>query len=118
MEQTASLDDIRVDTDFNCRGAITPISVHELANNIRTAGLIEPVVVRPYDKDGFKYDLVAGFRRTQAFKNLRANEPEKYSEIPVVIKNVTLAEAKILNLIENIHREDLNILQEARALGS
>ena len=97
------------DPTFNCRGeAIAPIDVQDLANDIRKHGLQQPIVVQPYDH---RHRIVAGHRRHAAIKVL------KWETIPCIVNpNLTEAEALILNLGENIHRKDLNILQESNAL--
>ncbi len=84
-------------------------ALNELADSIRAQGMIQPIVVRPIA--GKKsYEIVAGERRWRA-----AQIAELY-EIPVIIKDVTDQTAMCLALIENIQRQDLNPLEEARAL--
>lgn len=111
------LDEIHADSDFNCRGDILPIDVHELALDIKERGLLQPVIVSPYTEAqenilGYKYRLIAGFRRFVAHRVIQANR------ILCIIRPdmVDEAEARLLNLTENTQRQDLNILQEARAL--
>lgn len=102
-----------VDPEFNCRGRFTPESVAALAKSIRDTGLKYPVYVQPWDKNpGFVYRLVAGFRRFAACRLLHM------SEIPAIIteKDITEFEAHKLNLLENLERQDLNILEEAQGL--
>jgi len=108
--------DIHIDEDFNSRGKIIPMDVVELAKDIERVGLIQPIIVMPYDeatqiKLGFKYKLLAGFRRTFAHKVL------KRDTIPTIIHEPLCdADATIFNLSENLNRADLTILQEARAM--
>lgn len=105
------LEEIFVDSNFNCRGSFIMSDVAELANDIRDKGLLQPLIATPYDCDGYKFKLVAGFRRYAACKVL------KRKFVPCVIKeHVSDLEARAINLIENIKRKDLNILQEANAL--
>lgn len=108
------LEEIDADDDFNCRGSITPMSVKDLAENIRSQGLLQPGVVMPHPdpNSGYKYKLVAGYRRRYAVKLLG------YPTYSCVIKD-TLSEedAMILNLNENIQRQQLSILQEATAIA-
>jgi len=110
---------IHADEEFNCRGQISPIDVHELATDIKERGLLQPVIVAPYPPEkvietGCQYRLIAGFRRHTAHRVIGASKilcmirPDMTSE----------CEARLLNLIENTQREDLNVLQEARALIS
>jgi ParB/RepB/Spo0J family partition protein len=101
---------------FNCRGKIDPRTCIQLAQEIKEKGLLFPVIVRPFhdpiDYPGKKWALVAGYRRHMAHVINRAEEIE--GEIRY---NLTEADAAILNLTENLEREDLNIMQEARAFG-
>jgi len=83
-------------------------SLRELANSIRSQGVVQPVVVRPLDQGG--YELIAGERRW------RAAQLAGLQEIPVVVREVPEQAAMAMALIENIQREDLNPLEEARAL--
>lgn len=103
--------DILQDTDWNCRGPIAPIEVVDLMKDIDKSGLLSPVIVIPWDKNGFKYKLIAGFCRTKAFQQLNKKE------IPAFIHaELDDARSRILNLRENLQRRDLNIVQEANAL--
>jgi len=117
-----NINDIHMDEDFNCRGQISPMDVVDLAKDIERRGLIQAITVQEYSEEkqketGFKYRLLAGYRRTTAHKILTKNDP-KFSIIPAVIRaSMTDAEAYILNLSENIQRKELTILQEARALA-
>lgn len=104
--------DILVDPDFNCRGVFTLQSVQELAATITEVGrLICPVVVQPWNKGGHKYRLIVGFRRMQAVTFFL-----KWTEILAHIADVTEHEARVLNLMENLERKNLSILEEARGL--
>lgn len=107
------LDEIFLDNDFNCRGRIAPIDVYSLAKTIKKEGLLQAIVVQPYDKKpGKKWRIVAGHRRYVAHQ---INE-EKTIRATI---NTTLGDelkAKTFNLVENIKREDLNVKQEAHAL--
>ena len=111
------LDDIHADAEFNCRGDILPIDVHDLALDIKERGLLQPVIVSPYTEEqeaetGYKYRLIAGFRRFTAHRVIQ----EKRILCIIRPDMVDEAEARLLNLTENTQRKDLNILQEARAL--
>ena len=79
----------------------------ELAASIATRGVIQPVIVRP--QDGGTYQLVAGERRW------RAAQKAQLHEIPAIIRQLDEREVMALALIENIQREDLNPVEEARA---
>lgn len=110
------LTDIHIDEDFNSRGKIIPLDVVDLAKDIERVGLIQPVTVMEYNevektKYGFKYKLLAGFRRTFAHKVL------KRDSVPCLIhERMCDADATIFNLSENLNRTDLTILQEARSM--
>jgi ParB family chromosome partitioning protein len=115
--QNVPLDSIHADSEFNCRGDITPMDVVDLAKDIQERGLIQPVTVAPYsaenaEKYGFKYRLLAGFRRYTAH---RVNKSET---IPSIIREDMMdeASARFFNLAENIQRANLSLLQEAKAL--
>lgn len=107
------IDDIKVDTSFNCRGDdITPQNVLELSRDIKKNGLLQPVVVGPIEADG-KRLLIAGYRRMMAHKVL------KRDKIFATIRDDLQDHSKLLvmNLRENIQRVELNMVQEARVLG-
>ncbi len=80
----------------------------ELAASIRSQGLMQPVLVRPVDRD--KYELIAGERRW------RAAQMAGLVEVPALVREVPDESALALSLIENIQREDLNPLEEASGL--
>ena len=86
----------------------------ELADSIRAQGVVQPIVVRPLDIpiDGAsqRYEIIAGERRW------RAAQMAGLSEIPAVIRHIPDEAAIAMALIENIQRENLNPLEEARAL--
>lgn len=87
-------------------------SLEELANSIRSQGVVQPIVARPLRKNGKsqKYEIIAGERRW------RAAQMAGLAEIPAVIREVADESAIAMALIENIQRENLNPLEEARAL--
>ena len=79
----------------------------ELAASIASRGVIQPVIVRPLETG--KYQLVAGERRW------RASQKAQLHEIPAIIRDLGERDVMALALIENIQREDLNPVEEARA---
>lgn len=83
-------------------------ALRELAESIRLQGIVQPVVVRPLDRD--RYELIAGERRW------RAAQIAGLREVPAVVRQVSDQAAIAMALIENIQREDLNPLEEATAL--
>jgi ParB family chromosome partitioning protein len=80
----------------------------ELAASIRTQGLMQPVLVRPVDRD--LYELIAGERRW------RAAQMAGLAEVPALVREVPDESALAMSLIENIQRENLNPLEEAAGL--
>ena len=84
-------------------------SLQELADSISVQGVIQPIVVRSIGEEGH-YEIIAGERRW------RAAQLAGLHEIPAVIRAVEDRAAIAIALIENIQREDLNPLEEARAL--
>ena len=80
-------------------------SLKELADSIREKGLLQPLLVRP---QGDGYELVAGERR------YRAALMAGLQEVPAVVKDLTDREALELALVENLQREDLSPVEEAR----
>ncbi len=98
------------DSEFNCRGRITPSDVEVLVVDIRTRGLINPILVRPALINGKKYQVIAGFSRFMAIRILR------WKEIECKVVECDEGEAAFLNLSENVIRTNLNWLQEARAI--
>jgi ParB family chromosome partitioning protein len=80
--------------------------LEELARSIRSSGIIQPLVLRPM---GTRYQLVAGERRW------RAAQRAGLSKVPAVIREVPEELALEITLVENIQREDLNPIEQARA---
>jgi ParB family chromosome partitioning protein len=81
-------------------------AIEELAGSIREKGIITPILV---SKNGNGYQLIAGERRW------RAAQRAGLETVPVVVKETTPIESLELALIENIHRRDLNPIEEAQA---
>ncbi len=117
---TQSLHDAPVSTlhqlpvDLIQRGRYQPRShmddeaLELLAASIREQGVLQPIVVRPIA--GGRYEIIAGERRW------RAAQRAGLAELPVVVREVADKNALAIALIENIQREDLNAMEEARAL--
>ncbi|MBL8328004.1 MAG: ParB/RepB/Spo0J family partition protein [Rubrivivax sp.] len=83
-------------------------SLYELAESIKSQGVMQPVLVRPLD--GGRYEIIAGERR------VRASRLAGLDEVPVLVREVADEAAAVMALIENIQREDLNPLEEAQGL--
>jgi ParB family chromosome partitioning protein len=84
-------------------------SLQDLADSIRAQGMLQPIVVRELDGSG-RYEIIAGERRW------RAAQLAELHEVPAVIRDVPDEAAIAMALIENIQRENLNPVEEARAL--
>jgi ParB family chromosome partitioning protein len=83
-------------------------SLYELAESIKSQGIMQPVLVRPVAAD--RYEIIAGERR------FRAAKLAGLEELPVLVKDVPDEAAAVMGLIENIQRENLNPLEEAQGL--
>jgi ParB family transcriptional regulator, chromosome partitioning protein len=80
--------------------------LQELADSIKSQGLIEPLVVRPKNADD--YEIIAGERRW------RAAQIAKLDTVPCLINDYSDEQAAAVSLIENIQRQDLNLIEEAK----
>ncbi len=98
-----------VPSPYQARREISPEQLSELAESIRSEGLLQPVVVR---KKGDKFELIAGERRWRAFQLL------KIKTIPARLVEASNASSAALGLIENLQREGLNPLEEAYGYAS
>ena len=83
-------------------------ALQELAESIKAQGVIQPVIVREQGLNG--YELIAGERRW------RASQLAGLTEMPVVVKSISDETALAMGLIENLQRENLNPIEEARGL--
>lgn len=93
---------------FQPRTRMDPESIAELADSIKSQGVIQPVLVRPVENGQF--EIIAGERRW------RAAQLAGLAQIPVVVRAVPDKSALAMALIENIQREDLNPLEEATGI--
>ena len=93
---------------FQPRKNFNQDSLKELAESIKAQGIIQPILVRMLSSD--QYEIIAGERRWQAAKIA------KLDEVPVVVKDISDSTALAMALIENIQREDLNVIEEARGI--
>jgi ParB family chromosome partitioning protein len=119
-KQAAGDELARLPVDLLQRGKYQPRldmreeSLAELADSIRAQGVVQPIVVRPVagaaPGASQRYEIIAGERRW------RAAQMAGLAEVPAVIRHVPDEAAVAMSLIENIQRENLNPLEEARAL--
>jgi len=93
---------------FQPRKNFNQDTLKELADSIKAQGIIQPILVRMISNN--QYEIIAGERRWQAAKiaNLK--------EVPVIVKDISDSTALAMALIENIQREDLNVIEEARGI--
>lgn len=84
--------------------------LNELADSIAREGIMQPLLVRPLAGEEGMYEIIAGERRFRAAKIVGL------SEVPVLIRDVSDEQAAIMALIENMQREDLNPLEEAKGI--
>jgi ParB family transcriptional regulator, chromosome partitioning protein len=103
---------LQVDVDlidpspYQPRSRFSEQGLDELARSIQSSGIVQPLVVRPM---GSRYQLIAGERRW------RAAQRAALSRVPVVIREVPEERAVEMTLVENLQREDLNPMEQARA---
>jgi ParB family transcriptional regulator, chromosome partitioning protein len=95
---------------YQPRTVINDAPLQELADSIRKQGLMQPIVVRPLPGQEGRYEIIAGERRW------RAAQLAGLAEVPVVVRDVSDQAALAMALIENIQREDLNALEQAKGL--
>ena len=93
---------------FQPRKNFSKENLEELTNSIKEQGVIQPIVVRPdKDSDG-KYEIIAGERRWLASQNAGLHE------VPVVILDVNDVKSLEFAIVENVQRQDLNPVEEAK----
>ena len=93
---------------FQPRKNFSKESLEELSNSIREQGVIQPIVVRPSKILDGKYEIIAGERRWLASQNAGLHE------VPVVVVNVDDIKSLEFAIVENVQRQDLNPVEEAR----
>ncbi len=91
---------------FQPREVFSDPKIDELAQSIRTHGFVQPIVVRP---EGQTYQIVAGERRWRAARRLGL------IRVPVIIRQISDDKLLEVSLIENVQRENLNAIEEAKA---
>jgi len=95
---------------YQPRKSFSQESLDELAQSIKTYGVLQPISVR-YNGSMY-YELVAGERR------LRASQQAGLKEVPAIVIDVTDSDSAVLALVENLQREDLNYIEEAEGYES
>lgn len=92
---------------YQPRNAMNEESLHQLATSIQQQGMLQPIIVRKQDN---QFEIIAGERRWRAAKLA------KLTKVPVIIKEVNNETALAMALVENLQREDLNPIEEAKAM--
>jgi len=109
------LGDIIILKTFNCRGTVQPQDCYSLASSMEMLGLQEPIILRAGDPDEVvpegSWVLVSGFRR------YTAAQINRWDTLSSIIRDMTKEEAVLINVIENIEREDLGLREEVAAVG-
>ena len=93
---------------FQPRKNFSKENLEELTNSIKEQGVIQPIVVRPDKSSDGKYEIIAGERRWLASQNAGLHE------VPVVVLDVDDVKSLEFAIVENVQRQDLNAVEEAR----
>ena len=101
--------DSLVPSPFQPRKDFNEAALNDLVESIREKGILQPLLVRPDPKRKDGYEIIAGERR------FRASKKAGLQEVPVIIKQFDDKTALEVALIENLQREDLNVIEEAEA---
>src|SRR3954471_12444707 len=96
---------------YQTRLRVDEVALNELAASIRATGVVQPILVRPVMKEGggTRYQLIAGERRWLASQ--RAGK----TTVPAIVRQVSNEQAMEMTIVENLQREDLNSMEQARA---
>tara|TARA_B110000027_G_scaffold7082_1_gene6407 strand:+ start:656 stop:1504 length:849 start_codon:yes stop_codon:yes gene_type:complete len=97
-----------VSNKFQPRKIFDEESLQDLTNSVKQRGIIQPIIVRKSDDRNSKYEIIAGERRWLAAQKAGLHE------VPVVITNVDDLKSLEFAIIENVQRNDLNAIEEAR----
>jgi len=108
MQETASLSRIR--PGKNPREFFDELEMNELAESIRSYGVLQPILVRPAGDAG-AYVIIAGERRYRAAKAVFGDD----YEMPIVVKDFDDGDAEAAAIIENVHRAQMSVAEEAKA---
>ena len=97
-----------VSNKFQPRKIFDEESLQDLTNSVKQRGIIQPIIVRKSDDGNSKYEIIAGERRWLAAQKAG------FHEVPVVITNVDDLKSLEFAIVENVQRNDLNAIEEAR----
>ena len=106
-QSNLKIDDI-ISNPFQPRKIFDEEKLNDLTNSIKERGIIQPIVVRPSKSQDEKFEIIAGERRWSAAK--KAN----LDSVPVVILNVDDEKSLEFAIVENVQRQDLNPIEEAK----
>ena len=101
-----------VRNEFQPRKYFSKENLEELSSSIKERGVLQPIVVRPHKSSENKYEIIAGERRWLASQNAGLHE------VPVVVLDVDDAKSLEFAIVENVQRQDLNAIEEARGYQS
>lgn len=90
---------------FQPRRVIEPAELAELAESIRSSGILQPILAR---RHGDRFEIIAGERRW------RAAQLAGLAEVPVLVRSMSDQDAAVASLVENVQREDLNAMEKAQ----
>src|SRR5208282_19718 len=94
---------------YQTRATMDQEALAELRESIAAMGVIEPIIVRPNHQAEGRYQVIAGARRVEA--SARCDK----KTIPAIVRPVSNQQAMVMTLVENLQREDLNNLDQARS---
>jgi len=92
---------------FQPRGTMDQAALADLADSIRSRGILQPLLARPHPSEKGKFQIIAGERRW------RASQEAGLHEVPVLVRDLTDLETMAAALVENLQRQDLNAIEEA-----
>ena len=111
-KETSSTNKISVDSivpsKFQPRKYFDEEKLKDLSNSIKERGILQPIIVRKSKNFSDKYEIIAGERRWQAAKKAQLEE------VPVIITNIDDLKSLEFAIVENVQRDDLNPLEEAK----
>ena len=111
-QETSNLSTISISdlsrNPYQPRQFFDEVKLEELSNSIRKNGIIQPIAVRPKKSDSGKYEIIAGERRWLAAQRAGLHE------IPVTVLDLSDVESLEVAIVENIQRDDLNPIEEAK----
>jgi len=100
--------DLLEPSPYQPRKDMDDTALGELADSIAQRGILQPLLVRPHPEKAEHYQIIAGERRW------RAAQRASLHEVPVLVRELTNADAMAAGLVENLQREDLNPIEEAQ----